>query len=79
MSTEEMKLDLFRKIDNLSDQELNKVYPTFLAILSSSEKHNLTSQEMKAVDEALNNPYDPISTESVLSEARQRYKNLKFR
>lgn len=79
MGTAEIKLDLFRRIDRLSENELNKVYSAFLAILASSEKHNLTSQEIKAIDEALNKPYNPISSESVMNDARQRYPNLKFK
>jgi hypothetical protein len=47
MSTAEIKPDLFRRIDSLFKNELSKVYSSFLAIPSSSEKHNLTSQEIR--------------------------------
>jgi len=45
MNTAEIKLDLFRRIDNLKDIELEEIYQTFLSLLPSSEKYTLTNSE----------------------------------
>ena len=80
MNTAEIKLDLFRRIDNLPKAELENIYNKFLALLNDTSKYKLTKLERKAIKEALaesenNNVH---SHEEVVSEAKQKYPNLKF-
>jgi hypothetical protein len=81
MSTAEIKLDLFRKIDNLNDAELEKIYDVFLTLLYSHEKHMLADMERKAIQEALDGSKqdEVFSHESVMNEAKQKYPQLKFK
>ncbi len=81
MNTAEIKLDLFRKIDNLSEPELEKVYRKFIALLSTTSPYILAKSEKAAIDEALDVDKDSqtYSREEVMNEARQNYPNLKFK
>lgn len=81
MNTAEIKLDLFRRIDNLKDTELEEIYETFLSLLPSSEKYTLTNSERKAVEEALDcsKKGETCTHESVVEEAKTKYSQLKFK
>ena len=81
MNTAEIKLDMFRRIDNLPKTDLDKIYNKFLALIDSTSNYNLSKAEQIAVNEALQesekgNIYSP---EDVKIEAKQKYPNLKFR
>ena len=80
MNIAEIKLDLFRKLDNLTPEELKRNYDKFLAIIESSAKYKLTKLERKAVEEAIDesNNGNIHSHEDVIKEAKQKYSNLKF-
>lgn len=47
MTTAEIKLDMFRKIDNLSESQLEKIYHVFLSLLKF-EKYSLSDAEKLA-------------------------------
>jgi hypothetical protein len=81
MNTAEIKLDLFRKIDNLKETELEKVYSKFIALLSTTSPYILSKAEKAAIDEALEVGRDSqtYSREEVMNEARQKYPNLDFK
>jgi len=81
MNTAEIKLDLFRKIDNLKEAELEKVYSKFIALLSATSPYILSKAEEAAIDEALDVGKDrqTYSREEVMNEARQKYPNLDFK
>jgi hypothetical protein len=81
MNTAEIKLDLFRKIDNLKEAELEKVYSKFIALLSATSPYILSKAEKAAIDEALEVGKDrqTYSREEVMNEARQKYPNLDFK
>lgn len=81
MNTAEIKLDLFRKIDNLRGTELKKFYQAFLSLLPPSEKYTLAKEEGKAVEEALecSKKGEIFTHESVMKEAQTRYPQLKFK
>jgi predicted transcriptional regulator len=81
MNTAEIKLDLFRRIDNLSDAELKKRYDMITAILGNSSEYKLNPGERKAVDEAIadSKTGKVFTSEQVMSEAKQKYSNLKFK
>ena len=81
MNTADMKLDLFRRIDNLKDTELQSVYQSFLSLLTSSEKYTLTGAEREAIEEALESGKreEAFTHESVMKEAQSRYPQFKFK
>jgi len=81
MNAAEIKLDLFRKIDNLEDPELEKIYHRLLALIDKSTHHKLSESENKAIDKALetNRNEKAHSHEDVIQEAKLKYPNLKFR
>ncbi|AHW62004.1 hypothetical protein SAMN05444285_1193 [Draconibacterium orientale] len=81
MNAAEIKLDLFRRIDNLSGAQLKLVYNEIVSLLNAENEYNLTDEEVNAVEEALtdsqnNNVY---SSDEVKTEAQKRYPNLKFK
>jgi hypothetical protein len=78
MNTAEKKLELFRKIDGLDENELNSVYNQLLSLLSSC-KYQLSDKESNAVEKALQTRNDTCSYESIVKEAEQKYPNLKFK
>jgi hypothetical protein len=78
MNAAEIKLDLFRKIDNLKDIELERKYQAFLSLLGPTEKYPWTKAEKEAVDEALENR-ETYSHGSVIKQAKSRYPKLKFK
>lgn len=81
MNTAEIKLDLFRKIDNLKDSELERIYQVFLSLLTPAEKYILADAEKKAINEALecSEKGEIYTNESVMKEAQNRYPQLKFK
>lgn len=81
MNTAEIKLDLFRKIDSLTEPELEKVYRKFIALLSTTSPYMLSKAEKAAIDDALEVDKDSktYSRDEVMHEARQKYPNLKFK
>jgi predicted transcriptional regulator len=80
MNIAELKLELFRKIDNLNEADLKKIYHKFVALLDTSV-YNLSEAEDKAVDQALEaSKKGEIHThEEVVKESRHKYRNLKFK
>jgi F420-0:gamma-glutamyl ligase len=81
MKTAEMKLDLFRKIDRLKDDEIEVIYKKFVSILENEKVYDLNKAEKKAIDEAVevgekNKKY---SLTEVKNEARKKYPGLKFK
>lgn len=81
MNTAEIKLDLFRKIDNLKDSDLERIYQVFLSLMTPTEKYALANTEKKAIEEALtcSEKGEIYSDESVMKEAQSRYPQLKFK
>ncbi len=53
MNAEERKLDLFRKIDNIKESELENFYSKFIALLSARSSYKLSKDEKVAIAEAL--------------------------
>ncbi|MBI4647643.1 MAG: hypothetical protein HY738_13915 [Bacteroidia bacterium] len=81
MSTAEIKLDLFRRIDSLNEPELERIYKRFLALLNAVTTHHLSEAEKKAIAQALesSDKGEAYSHEQVMNEAREKYPNLRFR
>lgn len=80
MNVAELKLDLFRRIDSLSKADLENLYDKFISLLDASSLYNLNIYEKKAIEEALaeSKKGNILSHENVVTEARQKYPNLKF-
>jgi hypothetical protein len=80
MNAAEIKSDLFRRIDNLPKADLENMYNEFLALLNNTTKYKLTKTEHNAIKEALAESKNKNihSRENVISEAKQKYPNLKF-
>ena len=53
MNTAEIKLNLFRRIDNLPKAELESLYNKLIALLDTTSKYKLNDFEKKAIEEAL--------------------------
>ncbi len=80
MNAAEIKLDMFRKIDRLSQHDLEKMYHAFLALLNVNTEYRLSADEKKAIEEALedSNSGYVYSHDEVIDEARNRFPNLRF-
>ncbi|SHK04854.1 hypothetical protein SAMN05444280_1556 [Tangfeifania diversioriginum] len=80
MNSAEIKLDLFRRIDNLSGADLKRNYDKILALLNATTKYKLNPKERKAVEEAIEERKtgNSMTHKQVLAEAKQKYSNLKF-
>lgn len=78
MNAAEIKLDLFRIIDNLPKSDLEIIYNNLLAFISTSSNYKLSKQEKIAIEEALGESGNVCSTEDVMKEAKLKYPNLKF-
>lgn len=81
MNAAEIKLDLFRKIDNLKESDLEKVYNQFVTLLNATTAYELSKDEKAAINEALeaSKQGETYTHEQVMEEARGKYPNLKFK
>ncbi len=65
MNSAELKLDLFRRIDQLDNTELEKIYDSFVALLNAkSEKLYVTPPHVKI---AIDNAFDAIDKGKTIS------------
>lgn len=80
MKASEIKLDLFRKIDNLDDTEVERIYSPILNILESQKEYIPTPAEKKAIYQAMDQEKNNRlkSHQQVMEEAKKRYSNLDF-
>jgi hypothetical protein len=80
MNAAELKLDLFRIINNLNDSELENVYNKLLVLLNA-KSYRLSKDEKDAIDEALEESKKgkTYSHEEVMQEASQKYPYLRFK
>lgn len=78
MSSAELKVDIFRKIDKLDEKYLNKIYAYINQLMDkkniSEEWENLSEVQKKALLDAVNSAEkgNTVSHEKVMS----KYKNL---
>ena len=81
MNTSDLKLELFRKIDNLNDEEIKRFYNPILSLLKSSEQYTLNSNEKEAIKEALeySKKEKTLSHDEVIQEAKKKYPNLNIK
>ncbi|MBN1985064.1 MAG: hypothetical protein JW761_02110 [Prolixibacteraceae bacterium] len=80
MNAAEIKLELFRKIDRLSSEELEIVFNNISTFINASSKYTLSDDERKGIDVAFEESAkgNVFSSESVVEEAKQKYPGLKF-
>ncbi|HOB85925.1 MAG TPA: hypothetical protein PK521_11910 [Bacteroidales bacterium] len=78
MNAAEIKLDLFRKIDNLNEPELGKIYKKFLALLNAVPPYKLSREEKAAIEAALENGLT-YTHDEVKEESRRKYPKLRFK
>ncbi|HAF29856.1 MAG TPA: hypothetical protein DCG75_12505 [Bacteroidales bacterium] len=80
MNAAEIKLKLFRKIDSLSESDLEKAYKKILSFLNAEtfDKSEFTPELKDALDQALESSRQGrIHThEEVMKETRKKYPNL---
>lgn len=81
MKTAEMKLDLFRRIDRLKENQIQGVYKKFISILENEEVYDLNEAEKQAIDEAfeVSEKSRKYSGKEVTDEAKKKYPGLKFK
>jgi hypothetical protein len=78
MNAAEIKLDLFRRIDNLPKSDLEIIHNNLLAFINATSNYRLSKSEKIAIEEALGETGNLCSTEDVMKEAKLKYQNLKF-
>ena len=80
MNSAEIKLDLFRKIDQLDNNELERVYTILVKLLNAGAAGETSlSQELKtALDEAMeaSDKGQVSSHEEVMQKTRDKYSHL---
>ena len=82
MNIAEIKLDLFRRIDNLRKPELEKIYKKLLSLLNeTTTTYRLSGKEKKAINKALelSEKGEVYSHEEVMEDAKQKYPTLRFK
>lgn len=78
MNAAEIKLELFRKIDNLPKSDLEIIYNNLQAFINTTSIYKMSEPEKIAIEEALGESGNSYSTEDVMKEAKLKYPNLKF-
>ena len=81
MNTEKIKLELFRKIDSLSESQLEKAYKKIIGFLNAETQDKLpklTPELKSTLDEALEASKQGRihSHEEVMKETKEKYPNL---
>lgn len=79
MNVAEIKLDLFRKIDNMPAPDLELLYTKLTALIDSTKKYKLSEFEKQAIEKALEKgAEESFSHSDILNEASGKYRNLRF-
>ena len=81
MNTVDLKHKVIQTIDHLNEKEFEKVYPRLVEILQSATPYQLSEEENEAIDSALKESEkgETYSHKDVVSEAKKKYPNLKFK
>lgn len=77
MNIAELKLDLFRRIDGMSKEQLEKIYKRLIDVIENNSVYELSDVQVHAVNEAISDETE-LSEEEVKSEAQKKYPNLRF-
>jgi len=81
MNTLELKNKIIRKIDSLNEADFEKVYNQLLEVLKLETPYKLSGEENEAIDLALkvSEEGETYSREDVVSEAKNKFPDLKFK
>lgn len=81
MTVKEKRGDLIKRITNLDDAQIEKIYNEMVNILQFTGSYQLSEEENKAIDQALNEDESNrrISKQQVVAEARSKYPKLEFK
>lgn len=81
MNPSELKQEIIKKIDSMSESDFEKVYQQLLLILKPSGHYTLTKEEKEAIDSALiaSEKGETYTHDEVSIEAKKKYPNLKFK
>ena len=81
MNSLELKKKIIKQIDNLKEEDFEKVYLQLLDILKPVSFYKLSEEENEAIDSALkvSEEGETYTNNEVISEARIKYPNLKFK
>lgn len=81
MNSIELKTKIISQIDHLNEADFKKVYLQLLDILKSTTSYKLSDEENRAIDSALkvSEEGETYTHNEVISEARIKYPNLKFK
>jgi len=79
MQIAELKLELFRRIDSLSEKELFQLYAQIKDILDTSKGYTLSPEEEKAIKEAKETTEHKYTHEDIVAEAKAKYPNLNIK
>jgi len=81
MNSLELKKKIIKQIDNLKEEDFEKVYLQLLDILKPVSFYKLSEEENEAIDSALkvSEEGETYTNNEVISEAQIKYSNLKFK
>jgi len=81
MNSLELKKKIIKQIDNLREEDFEKVYLQLLDILNPVSFYKLSEEENEAIDSALrvSEEGETYTNNEVISEAQIKYSNLKFK
>ena len=81
MNSLELKKKIINQIDNLKEEDFEKVYLQLLDILKPVSFYKLSEEENEAIDSALkvSEEGETYSKNEVISEARNMFPNLRFK
>ena len=78
MNTAELKLELFRIIDNLESSKLENVYSKLIGILQSGQRNEdeLPKDLLEALDAALEDSHETVNHDDVVKQTKEKYPHL---
>jgi hypothetical protein len=81
MNSIDLKSKIIRQIDRLNEEDFEKVYHQLLEILKPVSVYKLSDEESEAIDSALkvSEEGESYSHNEVISEAQNKFPNLKFK
>jgi hypothetical protein len=81
MNTLELKNQIIRNIESLNEEDFEKVVHHLLEVLKLGNIYKLSVEENEAIDQALSvsEEGESYTHEDVVSEARNKFPNLKFK
>jgi hypothetical protein len=81
MNTVKLKNKIIREIDRLKEEDFERIYHQLSEVLKSVTPYKLSEEENEAIDLALKTSEEEgkYSHQNVVSEAQQKYPNLKFK